>query len=341
MIGRTLLLSLALLAGCRHESRFDGGGSGGRDDAGRDSGPADVSKPADVPAPTDLREAGGADAARDSAAGEAFRLRIATWNVWRFFDAICDSGRCDEGDWEERPSAAEFGARADQIALGVRALDADLVLLQEVETQTALDAVADRLGDGWETNLVGETGAPGSVDVAVLARVASGDVVSHRSRPLRRPDGSETYFSREFLEVHFAVEGREVIVFTAHFRSKVDDDPGRRLAEAQAAAAIVSSAARDHPTALVVMGGDLNDVPGSPPLDVLEDVGGLQRVASDLDSPGTYRWNGELIELDHLLLAPGPAAAYVAHSARVARDASGGYRGSDHAALRADFVVYE
>ena len=174
--------------------------------------------------------------------------------------------------------------------------------------------------------------------------VATGDEIVAPGRPL---SPGQLYASNVVTLLawlrRFHMEGRAVVVFTSHFRSKVDDDPGRRLAEGQAAAAIVSAKARDLPRALVVLGGDLNDVPGSPPLEVLEDLGGLLRVASDLDpaDAATYVWRGDPLELDHIFLAPGPSVAYVPGSARVARDASGGYRGSDHAALRADFIVYE
>ena len=98
---------------------------------------------------------------------------------------------------------------------------------------------------------------------------------------LTRPDGSTTTFSRELLEVHVTKAGRAIIFFAAHFRSKSNDDPGRRLAEAQATRRIVDAVAAANPRALVVLGGDLNDTPGSPPLDALTGNGGLLRAAAN------------------------------------------------------------
>jgi len=334
-----LLLASLLLAGCRTPSNRDSGiGGVVEPDTGgapaEDSGPPARDAAPDVSAP----DVGPDD---DTAGPPAVRVRIATWNVHRFFDDQCDSGRCEENDWEEVAEPHEFDARAARVASAITALDADVVLLQEVESQRGLDSIVAGLDGEVPTVELGEIGGGGSVDTAILSRWPTVSVQRHRSRVLRRPDGSETKFSREFLEVHLEMEGRRIVVFCAHFRSKLNDDPGRRLAEAQAAAAIVWAAAAAHPTALVLLGGDLNDTPGSAPLEALEEDGELRRVASELTPPAdaTYVFWGDPVALDHLLLAPTDAAAYVTGSVRVERDASGGFGGSDHAALRADFTI--
>ena len=154
-------------------------------------------------------------------------------------------------------------------------------------------------------------------------------------------DGSVTTFSRELLEVHVRVVGVEVVMFAAHFRSKVNDDPARRLAEAQVAHRVVTELAARAPEALVVVGGDLNDTPGSPPLEALVGDGGLVRLADDLPAAAqaTYFYRGRGQSIDHLLVAPtATAAERVPRSSRVWRDGNG-YADSDHAALTSDFLV--
>jgi len=138
-----------------------------------------------------------------------------------------------------------------------------------------------------------------------------------------------------------ASDGTEVVVFGAHFRSKSPpDDSGRRLAEAQVSRRIVTDVATALPAALVVMGGDLNDSPGSPPLDALTLDGGLLRVAADLPvaDQATYVFNGRGEAIDHILQAVTPAGASVPGSARVWKDTRG-FSGSDHFALTADFEI--
>lgn len=269
------------------------------------------------------------------------RFRVATFNVHRFFDPACDSGRCGGDAYEELPSPEIFARRADQIAQAIERLDVDAVLLQEVETRTSLRALADRLGPAWPTAVLGEIGTPASVDVAVVARDVTVAVRTHRDRVLVRPDGSETTFARELLEVELDHAGRAVVVFAAHLRSMVSDDPGRRLAEAQAAREIVAARAAAQPDALVLLGGDCNDVPGSATIDALEQGGALERAGGALPAAEavTYVFEGHGLALDHLFRASAGAGSLVEGGVSVRWDArpARGYGGSDHAALR---VVY-
>ncbi len=267
-------------------------------------------------------------------------VRIAAFNVHRFFDTVCDSGSCGGSNYEELPSPEEFSARASQLAAAITSLNAGVVLVEEVESQASLEALRTRL-PGLPWAVLGETGAPASVDVGVLSAWPITQVLGHREQELRRPDGSATTFARELLEVHLDVAGAEVVVFAAHFRSKSNDDPGRRLAEAQGAYAIVTAVAAERPRALVVLGGDLNDVPGSPPINALEQGGSLLRVASDRPSGDvwTYSYFGNLQAIDHLFLARNDGGGYVPASFRAVRDGSRGLGGSDHAAVVADFFL--
>lgn len=281
------------------------------------------------------------DTGEDAATVETV-LRVATFNVHLFFDPTCDSGNCGASDFEDAPTQSEFEARAEAIANAIRALEADVVSLQEIETQVSMDAVASRLTDLYPTVMLGETGAPGSVDVAVLGRGTFLEARTHRYHPMWKPDGTTTYFSREFLEVHMELDGERVILFSAHFRSKANDDPGRRLAEAHAARDIVVASAKEFPDGIVVLGGDLNDTPGSEPLELLENGPTLLRVAKDLPllEQGTYEWNGQAEAIDHVFLATTSRGVYVPASARVVHSpGEWGLADSDHAALIADFGV--
>ena len=204
-----------------------------------------------------------------------------------------------------------------------------------------LDAVLRHLGAAMPYGVLGELHTPASVDVAIVSRTPIAQVIGHRAaQPLTRPDGTITSFSRELLEVHLhADNGGPAVMFAAHFRSKANDDPGRRLAEAQVASRLVNAAAAAHPGALVTLGGDLNDTPGAPPLDALIVDGGLVRVADDLPAAeqATYRYLGQAQAIDHILVAPTPAVARVPRSSRVWKDGAG-WGGSDHFALTSDFL---
>jgi endonuclease/exonuclease/phosphatase family metal-dependent hydrolase len=317
---RTVLVVSLLAAACGPTASDPYGGEGGYSGPGGWTGPDGGSG-----------GAGGAGEVRE-------RLAFAAYNVHRFFDTVCDSGECAAGDYEEQPTQAEFEAKADTLAAAVRRLASDVLCLEEVENQTALDALAARVPE-FPSKVMGETGYPASVDVALLAKDPVTLVRRHRSQVLTRPDGTTTSFAREFLEVHLDVDGTEAIVFCAHFKAKSDDDPGRRLAEAQAAAQILHDSAVASPNALILMGGDLNDTPGSPPIDALEASGDLLRVASDMtESQATYTYHGTGSALDHLFVDVRAGGGYVPGSTAIFRDGAGlGLGGSDHAAIRALF----
>lgn len=319
---RTLAVLSLLAAACGPSATDPYSGEGGYSGPGGWTGPLGGSGGGG---------AGGSDEVRD-------RLAFAAYNVHRFFDTVCDSGECASGDYEEQPTQAEFEAKADTLAAAVRRLAPDVICLEEVENQAALDALAARLPE-LPSKVMGELGYPASVDVALLARDPVTLVRRHHGRVLTRPDGSTTSFAREFLEVHLDVDGTEAIVFCAHFKAKSNDDPGRRLAEAQEAAEILAETSAASPHALIVLGGDLNDVPGSAPLEALEGSGDLLRVASDMtESQATYTYNGRATALDHLFVDLRAAGAYVPGSTGIFRDGAGrGLGGSDHAAIRALF----
>ncbi|MEE2779529.1 MAG: endonuclease/exonuclease/phosphatase family protein [Myxococcota bacterium] len=268
-------------------------------------------------------------------------VRVVTWNVARLFDPVCDSGSCAKGDFEAAPSSEAFQARVDRLGTVLESLDADILLLQEVESRACMEALAGRLGPSYSVAHLAETGKPGSLDVGVLARGSLKEIRGHRDRFLPRPGGGRTRFSRELLEMHLELNGHPVVVFSAHFRSKRRDDPGKRLAEARAAHDILLRTALDRPEALVILGGDLNDVPGSPPLDALLQGDQLKRVAADIPDRGdwTHSYRGKRQALDHLLWAPTPGGAYRAGSARAVRLPQGKDRESDHAPLVAEFSL--
>jgi predicted extracellular nuclease len=302
-----------------------------------------------TPTPVFVGDAGGgADGAPGADDGGSRRpglIRVATFNVRRFFDDVCDSGNCAAGAFEELPSTAAFQAQTEALAKGIALIDPDVIALEEVENARCLDALVAKLatlGKVYPLVHLGETGSPGSVDVGVLSRGALTEIKTHRDLPLVEADGTKTSFTREFLEVRMTFGAKAVVMFAAHFRSQAADDPARRLAEAKAAQGIVAGVAAELPDALVLLGGDLNDKPGSPPINAMDLGGALVRVASDLPVPlqGTYIFRGVDDAIDHIYVAKAQASRYVPMSATVYRDdPRAGFAGSDHASLAADFSI--
>jgi uncharacterized protein len=272
-------------------------------------------------------------------------LRLGHLNVRRYFDTTCDSGQCQAAGFEEVVTQTAFDQRTSQLAQGLARLEADVITLAEVENQACLDALQAKLkaaGLDYPVAYLAEIGIPGSIDVGVLARGKLETVRTYRKEmPLTREDGSKTQFTRELPEVHLAFGSSSVIVYAAHFRSKADDDPSRRVAEAKATREIMIATATANTGAVVLLGGDLNDVPGSSAINALEEGEALVRVARDLPeaAQGTYMFGGESQAIDHIFTTASRATAYVAKSATVVREGKSGFAGSDHAAIYADFKL--
>jgi endonuclease/exonuclease/phosphatase family metal-dependent hydrolase len=264
-------------------------------------------------------------------------VSIATYNTYRFFDTVCDSGYCGSNDYEVQFSTTQYKEKIEDIAAALRKINADIVLLQEVEKKICMEDLLEKIGDMYSEIYIGETGGDASVDVAGRTKGKSGDTDKHLGS-IPHPDGGTTTFTRAFLEVEIDFGGKKIIVFSAHFKSKSNDDPDRRLAEAMAALEILEDTADNNPDALIVMGGELNDTPKSMPIDTLEDSSDLIRVASDCSDDATYYHNGPEA-IDHIFFSHEGAGSYVAGSAEVVKDSPSWYSlmSSDHAAVKADF----
>ncbi|MDX9723513.1 MAG: endonuclease/exonuclease/phosphatase family protein [Myxococcota bacterium] len=277
-------------------------------------------------------------------------LTVATFNVHRFFDTVCDSRRCGAGEYEALLDELSLDARARELAFGMAGLDADIVLFQEIESQSNVDAISRYLSERLPVAVIGETAGTASLDVGIFTNAALLETRRHRDAVLTTEDGTTTRFAREFFELHLAwtqsardTQQPDVIVFVAHFVSKASDPGPRRLAEAQKACEIITQTLSQYPQALMIFGGDLNDTPGSAPINALEQCPGLRRTGNEIDAESmtTYTYNGVGSALDHIFVGATAGGAYVEGSARVFRDSwSGGYAGSDHGALRVVFELF-
>lgn len=266
---------------------------------------------------------------------------IGTYNTHLFFDKICDSGYCSSSDFESVPSNSEYNSKVKDLADSVKKIGADIILLQEVEKESCLKDLFEKSG-AYDEFFLGEKGTPSSVDTGVMTKGEITYKNKHtESIECAGCDGGKTTFSRAFLETHIKLGCRKIIVFSAHFKSKADDDAPRRLAEATAAAKILKKTAEKYPDALIVMGGDLNDQPGSDTLEPFEQESSFLRVADELSSKNqaTYSYRGEAIAIDHIFWVKSSLGSYKTGSAEVVKDAPSTYYlgSSDHAALKATF----
>lgn len=262
-------------------------------------------------------------------------VRIVTFNVRHYFDDICDSGACNSSDdFEHLFSTSEFKFYGKRIADALKKLNADVIVLQELEKETCMNVIADELG--FSHRVFGEVSYNASLDVGIIGKHQIVSSKKYRDQTtLKLSGGSSKKFTREFLEAEFVINKQHVFVFGAHFKSKSNDNPAWRAAEGLAAKNIISKRFAKNPNTLVVLGGDLNDTLGSNTLDNLVEDGDL--IAAHSDKTWTYQFRGDRSQIDHLIYAKMPNIKLKSVSA--IRDNSGSLSVSDHAALLAEFEI--
>ena len=278
-----------------------------------------------------------------ASAARAEDFTVATYNVGNFFDVFDDPYTKDEETGVKPRHEMRLIARV------IRALDADAIALQEIESEALLEAFAERMlpDAGYRHAYVAPTDDKRGISVGLLSRVPIRRAVSYRLRSFPIPEGGERHFARPFVRLDLAIETargqRTLMVYLAHFKSQRDgaNDPNSnrwRLGEARAARRIVRR--RMSPGAWVLLAGDLNAAPDSPAVRALTAEGPLHDLHRRLPSSEriTYRIEPHRGTLDYLLASRALARRLERDSARVvAREELLG--GSDHAPVVATFAL--
>lgn len=206
-------------------------------------------------------------AARAIGAGEA--LTVVTWNLHYGYGPVLEQGR--------GASRATVIEHLERVAAQIRALDADIVALQEVDRDSTRAHGIDQLAwlrratglpfaattDVWDARWVPHPAWPPSQHIgrvrsaiAVLSRLPLSGAVRHA---LPQPAGNNPVYNRFYL--HRAIlelraelsPGRNLTVFNTHFEAY---DRANCDEHARISAGLLGAAGRD-----VLFLGDLNSVP--------------------------------------------------------------------------------
>jgi hypothetical protein len=261
------------------------------------------------------------------------RFRLATFNVLNLFNGDGHGGGFPTTRGADSP--AEYARQRDKLVAALRALDADILALLEIENDgsgpdSSLAALARALeaaqpGSRWQAV---DPPAPGSdaIQVALLYRA---DRVRAVGRPAQLASGPFAWGSRPPLAQAFALgDAPPLVVAVNHFKSKggcgeargADADQGdgqacwnaSRVAAAEALAGWLADDPTGAGSARTLLVGDLNAYAMEDPLRRLRALGYVDL----LEQPGgySYVYAGRAGRLDHALATPA-AAALVAGAA--------------------------
>jgi endonuclease/exonuclease/phosphatase family metal-dependent hydrolase len=220
-------------------------------------------------------------------AGAPRSLSIMSYNLMTLFDPVDQGGEYQgfsvaKGEWDE----SLYRLRIRNLASAILAAEPggpDILALQEIENQRALKDLAEALG-GY-AQLIKPVSEEAPLGCALLSRYPARGVRSHRAMP---PAAASASVPRNLLEAEFDIYGRHLIVYVAHWKSKLGG-AAETEAERRAAAALLASLARARlaadPALAIVVAGDLNVNP-----DEYERVGGAYPTALRALDAGPGDW---------------------------------------------------
>ncbi|MEM6460209.1 MAG: endonuclease/exonuclease/phosphatase family protein [Planctomycetota bacterium] len=289
------------------------------------------------------------------AAAEA--VTIGAYNLENFFDVFDDPFTNDEtADVKPRDEI-------EQIARAIRRLDADVVLLQELENEFALEAMINEFlpNEGYRFVAVQRTNSGRGINLGVISRLPILELRSHRFQTLTHPDapGRTWRFARDVMRITVDIGGdRPLEVFNVHLKSNRDgpDDPNSRLyrtAEAMRLKELIREEVAADPGFLGIAAGDFNSNYETRPeqprpwpamryllrpepdgTQLLTDVHAQLSDRRRVTIPGGGRYPPATF--DYILATPAAADAYLRRTATVIQDRR--YTGgSDHYPLSATF----
>ncbi len=269
-------------------------------------------------------------------------VTVATYNAENLFDAFDDPYAGDENTPVKSRPALEALAKT------IRAADADVLALEEVENRGILEQfnrvlLADL---GYTDVVLFEGNDARGIDVALLTRLPVGPVTSHRHLRFKTNQGTDTTFRRDLLRVRLEPPRAPPFdVFVAHFKSKEGGETGGldiRLAEARAARSIFDGILAREPEARFVVCGDFNDLIDSEPLKMMLGHGetALKTFHEDGATEPRITFTREPYRsmIDYILCSPAMAKCYVPKSYRVI-EAPAETPGSDHNPVVVQFRI--
>ncbi len=159
----------------------------------------------------------------------------------------------------------------EALARTIKNSGAEIVTMQEVENKEVLQQFVDEYLPDFGNVVLVEGNDKRGIDVAVISKHEVTNVVSHAANTFPDSEGKEMQFNRDLLRVDVDVKGYPLSIFTSHFKSKRGGEWStiERIGEARETRRILKEEMGDWSKSNFVVTGDLNDTPGSRPINEL------------------------------------------------------------------------
>lgn len=244
-------------------------------------------------------------------------IRIATFNVENLFARYRFRQNIDplniDGFTINHLAFDIYDERAKQItAEAIRAIGADIVALQEVESLPVLDRFNSRYLGGmkYKHRILIDGFDPRKIDVAVLSRYPIERIKSYRNE--RNRSNTAFVFSRDCLEVEIHANGKPLVLYVNHLKSMMGGRLTTKPRREEQVGKVVETIDQhwepvNYEGNFVVL-GDFNDyVDNDTSLGALIGHAGLVHVSKRIpeNERWTHYWAGgnEYRQLDFILLS--------------------------------------
>jgi endonuclease/exonuclease/phosphatase family metal-dependent hydrolase len=186
-------------------------------------------------------------------ASEAIPLRIVTWNLQWF-----PGGKTATKESQDRHIAS--------VREEIRKLNPDIIILQEVGSEGALDETLKPLDPKWKTSVISAFKQGGFISGQQIAIASKFPVESAWAEPWER---GWTDAPRGYAYALYTINGKKLAVYGLHLKSNLGDPPEntskREDGISQLIAHINSNESRVAKADAIIIGGDFNtDDPDSP-----------------------------------------------------------------------------
>jgi endonuclease/exonuclease/phosphatase family metal-dependent hydrolase len=265
---------------------------------------------------------------------------VAAYNILNLFDEHDDPYKEDEG------TPAKPRAQLERLAESIRALNADVIAVEEVENRFYLERFVNTFLPemGYRDVVLFEGNDGRGIDVGLISRIPVGEVRSRRHLRFEGHDGGEARFNRDVLAVTLEPkEGKPFDVWVVHLKSNAGGREAAepiRLAEAREVRRLLDEELAENAEARIIVTGDFNDMPESATLKAIVGNGdaALWSAGSDQKDPEAVTYNtGEYRSvIDFILCSPAMQKQYIKGSLRMPQG-SIETSGSDHNPISATF----
>lgn len=198
-------------------------------------------------------------------------MAINTEWLWSPHDGRVDGSMFNKGDMSPDAYRKELAFYAGLVEKN----ELHIVALSEIENESVVNDLAKALGSSWRGYFVQGRDTATGQDVALLSRLdyVPGSLTAFGFPSGRIPGESKKKSLTKLVGAQFKhpQSGKIIAVITAHFLSKRNDSiqkAKKRLRQSYALRKVIRKMTLESDSVLVL--GDLNDLRGSPVIEVLE-----------------------------------------------------------------------